>query len=418
MTVTISGLPARALADEPFTVRVSGLEPDAAVSLDCRVENFMGGTWRSIFTARSDTSGMLDLATIPLDGFDEPDSTALLWALDPPEKPEFGATADDVQGHLSVRQGSETLARYEFARVFADEGVTCQELEPPLAGALYLPPGGGVHPGVMTVSGSNGGIARGQAALYASRGYACLALAYFNYPGRPAALQDIPLEYFGGALEWLAGHPRVREDAIAVTGGSRGGELSLLLGATFPRVRAVIAVVPSGYIWGGIGSDTLDVEAWTRDGVPLERVPASDTLTAQNIAVIDGAQHYTPAFRAAIEAASPDQLAAAEIPVENTNGPILMLAGADDAMWDATALSQVVLQRTKAAGFPHQVELVSYPAAGHALVTPYTPVITEIVHPLVPLLMAFGGTRAGTARARVAAWQRTLDFLEATFGPP
>jgi dienelactone hydrolase len=409
----VHGWPARSAADEPFTVRIEGLEPDAPVELECRLDDFQGGTWQRTFTARSDRAGVLDLAAASLDGFDEPDPTALLWALDPPESPEFSGDATDMRGTLAVRQGGATVAVHEFTRVFAADGTSVQELEAPLAGALYLPPGDGPHPAVMTLSGSNGGISRAQAALYAGRGYACLALAYFNYPGRPATLQDIPLEYFGDALEWLAAHPRVRADAIGVTGGSRGGELSLLVGATFPRVRAVVAVVPSGYVWGGVGSDTLDVEAWTRDGVPLARIPASDAQTAQHVETIDGAQHYTPAFRAAIAAATPAQLAAAEIPVERTNGPILLLAGADDALWDGTALSQVVLRRTKEAGFVHDVELVSYPEAGHALTTPFTPVLTQLVHPVIPVQLAFGGTRAGTARARVAAWQRALSFFGA-----
>jgi hypothetical protein len=60
----------------------------------------------------------------------------------------------------------------------------------------------------------------------------------------PGELLDQPLEYFGDALDWLAAQPQVRADAIAVKGSSRGGELSLLLGATFHAVRAVAAVVP------------------------------------------------------------------------------------------------------------------------------------------------------------------------------
>jgi BAAT / Acyl-CoA thioester hydrolase C terminal len=48
----------------------------------------------------------------------------------------------------------------------------------------------------------------------------------------PGELLDQPLDYFGDALDWLAAQPQVRADAIAVKGSSRGGELSLLLGAT------------------------------------------------------------------------------------------------------------------------------------------------------------------------------------------
>src|SRR4029077_10585859 len=196
-------------------------------------------------------AGVLDLATVALTGFAEPDPTALLWAVEPDGKSApAAANAEDTRGTLTVLEGGRAVAVHEFARVFRDHGVTCTELAAPVAGALYLPAGPGPHPAVMTLSGSGGGIGRAEAALLASRGFACLALASFNYPARPPELIDLPLEYFGQALDWLATQPQVRAEAIAVKGNSRGGELSLLLGATFTAVRAVVAVAPSGYLWG------------------------------------------------------------------------------------------------------------------------------------------------------------------------
>src|SRR5947199_123091 len=80
-----------------------------------------------------------------------------------------------------------------------------------------------------------------------------MALAYFNYEGLPQDLIEIPLEYFETAIGWLQRRPDLDGDRIAVSGTSRGGELVLLLGATFPAVKAVIAYVPSGIVHGGIG---------------------------------------------------------------------------------------------------------------------------------------------------------------------
>ena len=51
--------------------------------------------------------------------------------------------------------------------------------------------------------------------------------------GLPPTLSNIPLEYFETAIEWLQHQPRLDGGRIAVSGTSRGGELSLLLGATF-----------------------------------------------------------------------------------------------------------------------------------------------------------------------------------------
>ncbi len=413
MTVAIKGLSARALADEPFTVVARGLTPLSQVAIGVRVDNCLGGAWRGTFTATADVAGTLDLAATALTGFAEPDPTGLLWALEPDGEPVAAtASGHDAHGLLTLFEGERAVGVHEFTRVFADRGVTCTELAGLVVGALYLPAGPGPHPAVITVSGSGGGIAREEAALLASRGFACLALAYFNYPGRPGELVDQPLEYFGQALDWLAAQPQVRAEAIAVKGNSRGGELSLLLGATFKAVRAVVAVVPSGYVWGAARADWSDGAAWTWQGAALPRVPATeeDEAGRDRDVTADGAVRLTPGFRAALARAAPGELAAAEIPAERSNGPILIVCGEADDMWPAIELTDVVLRRTTAAQFPHAVRRLVYPDAGHLITLPYLPVRTSGIHPLGGNF-AYGGTRAGTAAARADAWREMLAFL-------
>jgi dienelactone hydrolase len=420
LAVVVAGLPTRALADEPFTVALTGLTPGRDVTIEVRLDNCLGGTWRGTFRANADSAGGLDLAEATLTGLAEPDPTALLWAVEPDGEPDrAAASAEDVRGALTIREGERAVAVHEFVRVFRDGGVTCTELAGPLAGALYLPAGPGPHPAVITVSGSGGGIARDEAALLASRGFATLALAYFNYPGRPPELVDQPLEYFGCALEWLAAQPQVRADAIAVKGNSRGGELSLLLGSTYKELRAVVAVVPSGYIWGAARVEWSDGAAWTWQGTALPRVPLAEDREADadpDVAA-DGAIKLTPGFRAALAHATPQQLTNAAIPVERSNGPILIMCGEADDMWPSIELTDVVLQRAGNAGFQHSVRRVTFPDAGHLITLPYLPARTSGLHPLGGRF-AYGGTQAGTATARVAAWREMLAFLTTALGTP
>lgn len=412
MSVSVHGLPIRTLADEPFTFAVSGLAPDIEVSLDVRLDNHLGQQWRGSFTARADSEGVLDLAATALVGFDEPDPTALLWALEPQGDCDQAPNAQDATGTVIIRHGQQILGSHEFSRAFTGEGVTCLDVHDPVSGALYIPAGPGPHPAVVTVSGSGGGIARHEAALLASHGFACLTVAYFNYPGRPAELFEQPLEYFGAAFDWLAAQAGIRPQALTVMGRSRGGELSLLLGATFSAVGAVIAIVPSGYIWGSVRSNGNDGSAWTCNGVPLPAVKSTPGDQQQAV-TIDGAIHLTPSFRAAIANAPKAELAAAAIAAERINGPILMLCGAADALWDSTELSDVVLERTTRAAFAHEVQRQVYPDAGHSISVPYLPVLTSSVHQVSAVRLAYGGSRAGTAHARVLAWAAVLDFLAA-----
>ena len=43
--------------------------------------------------------------------------------------------------------------------------------------------------------------------LIASHGFPALAVAYFDEPGLPCALQNIRLEYFVRAIQWLRAQP-------------------------------------------------------------------------------------------------------------------------------------------------------------------------------------------------------------------
>jgi len=57
----------------------------------------------------------------------------------------------------------------------------------------------------------------------------------------------------------------------------RGGERSLLLGETFPSIKAVAAYVPSHVVWGGFGQDGDEQSAgWTYRGEAITAMPPAD----------------------------------------------------------------------------------------------------------------------------------------------
>jgi len=97
---------------------------------------------------------------------------------------------------------------------------------------------------VITIGGSGGAIFTMPALLLASDGVATLALAYFGVEHLPHELKRIPLEYFRRAITWLANSRDICPGAIGIAGGSRGGELALQLGATYPEIKAVVGWAP------------------------------------------------------------------------------------------------------------------------------------------------------------------------------
>ena len=94
-----------------------------------------------------------------------------------------------------------------------------------LVGSLFKPGSTGPHPGIIVLGGASGGIisASYDAKMLASHGYAALALAYFAYEDLPPWLINIPLEYFGDAIQWMENHPAVTSNKIGVLGRSKGG---------------------------------------------------------------------------------------------------------------------------------------------------------------------------------------------------
>jgi len=412
MSLTIEGGATRTLADTAFTVRVTGAVPGEPVTFEVELPSYQGADWAGRFTATADEHGVVDLATTALDGFADADPGALLWALEARPGPAAGPApaGHEIGWTLRVTQGERSAAA-AHVRSFRGPGVRVQELAPPLAGRLFLPAEPGPRPAVVSLSGSGGGINEDEAALLASHGFLCLALACFNYPGRPDDLYELPVEHVAEAVAWLAARDDVLPDAIAVKGQSRGAELSLLAAAHVPGIRAAAAVVPSGYVWGSFTSDGRDGAAWTLDGEPVPTVRDEGMVGRRSEATERGIA-AAPGFRAAVAATPAADLDRATIPIERFAGPVLLLCGGDDLMWDSVELSDVVLQRREAAGTAAPTRRLVFPDAGHNLGLPFTPVVTTSVHPVNGVAYAYGGTRPGTARARAEAWAALIDFLE------
>jgi dienelactone hydrolase len=194
------------------------------------------------------------------------------------------------------------------------------------------------RPGVLLLGGSEGGMHEDDAALLAAHGYAVLALAYYGLPGLPVTLQDIPLEYFGQALDYLQRHDMVSGSQFAVIGASKGGEAALLVGATFPEVRAVVSVVGSGLITQGISQDVLTgsfldilgtpVASWTHQGRELPYLPNVVTPELEAAVAAGDPVALRLAFEPGLRRA--DLAGAAAIAVERINGAVLLISGSDD----------------------------------------------------------------------------------------
>jgi dienelactone hydrolase len=105
------------------------------------------------------------------------------------------------------------------------------------------------------------------------------------------------------------------------------------------------------------------------------------------------------------------------IPLHRIAGPVLLISGEDDALWPSTRFASIAEQHLRAAGHPFAVRHVSYPDAGHTIEYPFRPsTVLARPHAVSGIMLAYGGTAEGNARASEASWWEVRRFLARATG--
>ena len=369
-----------ALADQAINVTVTGLVPGQQVTVAAQATDADHRLWHAHATFSAGPDGDVNLASAaPASGsYSGADSMGLFWSMTtlPGESGNEYFTPAPPQSQasfpvrLTVTSAGRLLASRTVTRNWMAPGETARVLTVQadrVDGVLFLPPpGASRHPGVLVFGGAEGGMSQTfTAALLAAHGYPALTVAYFDWPGLPSKLQEIPLEYFVTAAQILASQPGVDPAHLLVMGYSRGSEAALLLADTFPRLfHGAIVYAPTSFI--NPAEDNSAEAAWTLGGKPVEPDP---------------------------------------IPLNAVSGPVLAIAGGSDALWnsEASANEISVALTFDGSGYSHQA--VVYPDAGHGVGTfPYQPIGSAA-------LRALGGTRAGDVAAQRSGWTKVMSLL-------
>ena len=278
-----------------------------------------------------------------------------------------------------------------------------------LVANFHRPLTSGTHPGVIVLGGAGGGLGSPSTvgSLLAEQGYAALALAYFGLEHLSARLEEIPLEYFKSAIEWMRSQPSVEPSKIGMVGTSKGGEAALLASATYREIRAVVAYSPSHVVFQGIDEAWSDASAskssWTLGGKPVPFVPfRMDNDCIERYGFYLGLYLSSLQDRHAVERAV--------IPVERINGPVLLASGTDDAIWPSSMMCEQVIERLKQRHFAFSFQHFSYDGAGHLRAGPSR---LEPTRPIGAGGLAIGGTENANATARDDAWAKVCTFFGA-----
>jgi phenylacetate-CoA oxygenase PaaJ subunit len=306
MTVSLHLRPEPYLYSEWVPLRASGLAPGQIVTLELEHIDDVGLRWLSSAELSADADGVVDSDDAPSrrGSYLGTSRDGLLWSMAPDGVTDRSdRTAFMAQGRsymhmvgqpggdklqprlhtLRVREGSRVLAEGSFSQTRLGPGVRVQELsEGPLRGLAFHPaPGAAPARGaVLSLTGSGGGVENSWAPLLASHGIPVLSAATFAWPGRPELMQHIDLAYFEQAALWMRQHFGVQR--IAVQGGSRGGELTLVLAAYRPDLFCGgVAMVPFHNVVAGFDHlrNVHEQPSWVLTGQPLPYADVRLTLT-------------------------------------------------------------------------------------------------------------------------------------------
>jgi dienelactone hydrolase len=219
-----------------------------------------------------------------------------------------------------------------------------------LVGDFIYPSAKEKLPVIIFLGGSGGGFGNEmELKSIALKGFSVFSLAYFKEAGLPEKLENIPLEYFENAFNWLKTKPQVDTSKLLLMGVSRGAELALLLGSIYPQVKGVIAYSPSCFVLPNatdIDQDTL-VASWTLGGMPMPFAPIQ-RLEDYNNKAINYKTYIEPLL---VQKNLPEECM---IKVEKINGPVLLISGAQDMVWPAAKMSIRIEERLNKHGFKYE----------------------------------------------------------------
>lgn len=432
VTLNIAITPADDLIDMPRRIIVTGAAPGESVQLSSRTLR-AGAAWQSSARFVANATGHVDLSLAPAvdSSYTGISAMGLLWSQKPEQEGRRELFHHDVQQplvttlHAHAMSGNTAAADAVLVQRLCADGVARQEVrEQGLVGTLFLPPASASagpsqdsHPAVMILNGSGGGINEPRAALYASRGYAAFALAYFKAPGLSDYISNTALEYFEKSLDWLRAAVEPLNDFVAISGQSRGSELVLLLGATFPeKVSAVLAYVPSALVHSGQNACDPAIgregPTWLLNGKPLTHQWENNRY-ARWAPFDAGAPPQRHALTMQTALQDKEAVAKARIQVEKIQAPVLLFSATDDGSWPSSVYAKMVSDKLKEVVHPYAVEWHDYLDAGHAILFPYVPT-TQIsyAHPDSKRISTGGGKPAANAHADHHAWQHAQQFLK------
>lgn len=214
---------------------------------------------------------------------------------------------------------------------------------------------------VITFSGSEGGSSASDtmAWCYKQNGISALGITLFAGVNTEKYLDKVPLEYAEKAIVWLKDQGY---EKIAVDGISKGSEYALLAASRFNDISCVIARVPSYFVSEGmIGkSGPSGDSCWAYQGKSFNYVPYK--VRQFNIKK-QFLKHHE--FNILEYNADKDITTETIIPMENINGPVLLISTESDTVWPSAQQADFIEKYLLNHKFAFEVANLKYKNISH-----------------------------------------------------
>ncbi|XP_076604432.1 bile acid-CoA:amino acid N-acyltransferase-like [Chaetodon auriga] len=410
----LTATPVRGLIDEQISIKGRFLRPHCPVTVCAQMHSEDGDLWEAFAHYNTKADGTIDLTRDHSVGgtYLGCEPMGLFWGLQPApgareglrlrkknvETP-FVVLMSLLEGHVSPSEGQSTeLAAVTTERWYMAPGVRRIDIrQDGLVGTLFLPPGPGPFPAMLDLWGMGGGLVEYRSALFASRGYASLSLAYIGHKELPGPQNKLNVDdlYFKSAYHFLQDHDQVCGDRVGIIGLSFGVFLTLRL-ATQSGLKPSCVICINGPIGSTIslpGGRSVSFEErnskyWTYND--QGHVSFKDISLPANI--------------------SPES----KVKLEFLASPLMCIVGEDDLSTSNIENADVIEETLRNVGKSHLLTRLSYPGAGHLIEPPYTPNSRASLWSVKPkkLITLWGGQLAPHAAAQEDAWKKILDFME------
>uniref|UniRef100_A0A3B5AVF7 Acyl-coenzyme A thioesterase 1-like n=1 Tax=Stegastes partitus TaxID=144197 RepID=A0A3B5AVF7_9TELE len=394
---------ARCLFDDPVQVKVTGLRSKQLVTMKARSTDEKGVMFSSSATYRADESGEIHLDRDPsLSGsYVGVEPMGLLWSMKADTLHKRLIKTYSLNSHVvkfSVHEEEEEgrmLAEVINERFLIGDGVSRLPVkEGNIRGILFTPPGSGPFPAVLDLYTFGGGLSEKRASLLASRGFVVLTIALYRHDDMPKNIQEIHLDYFEEAIEFLKRQDKVGSKGVGVISLSKSGDLALSIASYLPGVEATVWI-------NGCSANTL-IPLYYKD----RQIRSVLTFDAKKVIFTE-----TEAVNIKYTQNSPlaEENKDALIPIEQAKGRFLFVASEEDLNWDSKAYMDEMVERLKRHG-KDNFESVSYPGAGHYMEPPYGPYCPSSFHGFVGRPVLWGGEAKTHAAAEVHMWKKIQEF--------